>query len=107
MSLGLHSIARLRFQASIPEWAFRRDAAESAQRELLQRHLFHHLDRRPGRRPPVQQRQRELPVAQVRWLHFEAQARHLHVDPDLHLLRVPQVRQVRLAWPALRPGQIQ
>jgi hypothetical protein len=98
MSLGLHSIARLRFQASSPEWAFRRDAAESALRELLPRHLDCHLARRPGRRPLAQRRRQALPVVQVRWRHFEPQVPGLRVELDLH--RPPE-------RPVLRSGRNQ
>jgi hypothetical protein len=99
-SSGLHSIGPLRFQAWNPEWAFHLHAAESALKELLPRLLVHHLDRRPGR-PPVQRRQQERPVVQVRRLHFEPQALRLHVDLDLHLLPGPQER------PVPRPGRNQ
>jgi hypothetical protein len=84
MSWGLHSIARLRFQASSPEWAFRRDAAESALTGLLPRHHDYHLAPHPGRRPLAQQRRQELPVVRVRWRHSEPQVLGLLVELDLH-----------------------
>ena len=96
--MGLHSIDRLRFQASSPEWAFRRDAAESAAREPLQRHLVHRLDRRL-----VHHRRREQshqPVVQVRRHHWPQALWH-HLDLDRHR---PQVRQAQLV---LRPGRNQ
>jgi hypothetical protein len=88
--------------------AFRPVAVELALKERLQRHLVHHLDRHlVHHRPPVQRRRLELPVVQVRSLHFEPQvlpgpqALRLHVELD-H--RRPPVRPVRLV---LRPGRNQ
>jgi hypothetical protein len=98
MSLGLHSIDRLRFQASSPEWAFRRHDAESGLLEPRQRRLVHHLDRRL-----VHHRRREQshqPVVQVLRHHWPQALRH-HLDLDRH---PPQVRQAQLV---LQPGRNQ
>jgi hypothetical protein len=96
MLSGLHSIGPLQFQASNTGWAFRPDAAESELRVLRQHHHDYRLDRRLGRRPPVQ---RELRVVRVRRLHFEPRALRLHVDLGLRLPRAPQGRLVP------RPGR--